>query len=243
MDRKTQSNKNNNRFLDVNNFVGPLDLLLELIEKNSLSINRIALSQVADQYLGYVEKNKIGLEELVGFLGIASKLALIKSLNLLPLSDKTVKEKEDEVSDFELRVIVYAKFRKATKKIEKLYLKQPSFFKHSHCKPNKNSSNLKNLNVNKEDLKVVFKRVLNKLPDFSILKKETVNSRIEMSSIIQSIIKGLTKSKRTSFFKFSKDMDKTEVVLTFLASLELSKRVKVKLQQNNFLGDILMLKI
>ena len=102
---------------------------------------------------------------------------------------------------------------------------------------------MKNLDISKKDLKVVFKRVLNKLPDFSILRKETVNSRIEMGSIIQSIIKGLTKSKRTSFFKFSKDMDKTEVVLTFLASLELSKRVKVKLQQNNFLGDILMLKI
>ncbi|MEA3273033.1 MAG: ScpA family protein [Patescibacteria group bacterium] len=241
MDQTIQNSKNNNRFLDVDNFVGPLDLLLELIEQNNLSINRIVLSQVADQYLEYVEKNRIGLEELVGFLGVASKLALIKSLNLLPLSDKTAKEKEEEVSDFEQRVIIYAKFRKATKKIEKLYLKNPFFCRQYIHRLDQNSDNLKNLAIDKNGLRVVFEGVLNKLPNFSTLREETVSSRIEISSVIQSIFESITKSKKTSFFKFSKNMNRAEITLTFLASLELAKRAKVRLQQKNFLGDILML--
>ncbi len=232
--------KNKNCFLDVKNFVGPLDLLLELIEKNNLSISRIALSQVADQYLAYAIKNKSGLGEIAGFLEVASKLALIKSLSLIPLNDENFEEKEKEASDFALRVFVYSKFRKAAAKIRKLYLKNPSFRRQFSTASFGKNTKLENLNVSPADLNSVFSELLNKLPNLSILKEETVQSRIEIGSIIKLIIGRIAKSKEASFFKVSQGMNRAEKVLTFLASLELARRTKVKLRQREFLGDILI---
>jgi segregation and condensation protein A len=233
--------KNESCFLDVNNFVGPLDLLLELIERNNLSISRIALSQVADQYFDYAIKNRVSLEELTGFLEIASKLALIKSLSLIPLHDASFKEKEKEVSDFELRVFIYSKFRKAALALKKSYSKKTCFARQMLLVKNDiKKQDLQDLNVQLEDLEIVFRKLLNKLPNLSILKEETVQPRIAIGSIIKLIVKRLVTSKKASFLNFSKDMNRAETILAFLASLELARRTKVKLRQEEFLGDILI---
>ena len=98
---------------------------------------------------------------------------------------EAAKEREEEASDFERRVFIYSKFRKAAGAVNKLYLKSPSFCRGRSCEPTSMSHSLRNLGVKQEDLGTTFRKILNKLPNLSILREETVASRIEIDSVIK----------------------------------------------------------
>jgi segregation and condensation protein A len=98
-------------------FEGPLELLLELIEKEQLKITELSLAHVADQYLDYIKNHdSIALENLADFLTIASRLILIKSRALLPMLQVTPEE-EEEIQDLAKQLEEYKKFREASQKI------------------------------------------------------------------------------------------------------------------------------
>ncbi len=98
-------------------FEGPLDLLLELIEKEKLDITNLSLTKVADEYLSYIEdRENITLDSLASFLSVASRLILIKSRALLPLL-KFSEEEEEEIKDLEYQLAEYKKFKDLSKKI------------------------------------------------------------------------------------------------------------------------------
>jgi len=98
-------------------FEGPLDLLLDLIERQKLKITEVSLAEVADQFLAYLEKaDNIELGQLADFLAVASKLILIKSKALLPMLELTEEEEED-IEELKWRLEEYKKFKKAAAKI------------------------------------------------------------------------------------------------------------------------------
>ena len=92
-------------------FEGPLDLLLSLIEKEKLDITHVSLAKVADQYLKYLEtEESISLGNLTAFLSVAARLILIKSRALLPILEFS-DEEEESMDDLETRLKVYKRFR------------------------------------------------------------------------------------------------------------------------------------
>jgi len=96
-------------------FEGPLDLLLELIEKRKLLVNDVSIAQVTDDYLAYVaELEAQSLQEATRFVALASTLLLIKSKSLLPVFEMT-HEEEESVSELEERLRVYKIYRDAGK--------------------------------------------------------------------------------------------------------------------------------
>ena len=100
----------------IDQFKGPLDLLLDLIKREKLDITQISLAKVTDQYLEYIESIKeIEAEEVVDFLLVAAKLLVIKSKVLLPKED----EDEDE-SDLVWQLRIYKAYLEASKKIDKI---------------------------------------------------------------------------------------------------------------------------
>ena len=102
-------------------FEGPLDLLLQLIEKEKLDIAEIALSNVADQYLEHLNNTQdIHPSNLAEFLYVASKLILIKSKALLPVLEFTEEEEED-IAELQMRLKEYRRFKEAAKKIHTIY--------------------------------------------------------------------------------------------------------------------------
>src|SRR3990167_8695438 len=106
--------------LALEKFVGPLNLLLDMVEEKKLSINEIALSEVADQYIAYLKAlEEASKEELASFLIIASTLMLIKSRSLLP-SLKLTEEEEVDIKELEDRLKIYKFFKELSLQIGNL---------------------------------------------------------------------------------------------------------------------------
>jgi len=104
--------------IKIEDFEGPLDLLLQLIEKQKMDINQISLAKVTEQYIHFIESSDgISPGELADFLVIAAKLLLIKSRSLLPYL-----ESEDEDSGFELekQLKMYKLFAEAAERVRSI---------------------------------------------------------------------------------------------------------------------------
>ena len=101
---------NDNQFkIKTENFEGPLDLLLSLIEKRKMLINDISLAKVADDFIAHLQnKEQFPIKDTSDFLVIASTLLLIKSKSLLPTLNLTEEEKTD-MHDLELKLKIYKK--------------------------------------------------------------------------------------------------------------------------------------
>ena len=114
--------------IKLEQFEGPLDLLLQLTEQEKLDITRVSLAQIADQYLEYISNAKnITLAHLADFLSVASKLILIKSKALLPLLQFT-EEEEEEIKDLEHQLAEYKKFKEAAQKLNDVFHSPFTYF-------------------------------------------------------------------------------------------------------------------
>jgi len=112
----------------VGEFEGPLDLLLNLIEKRKLHITQVSLAQVADDYINYLQGSDRGenLNDMANFILVASTLMLIKSLALLPGLQLTESEKSD-VEELESRLKKLQKIRALSQNIKELFGRKISF--------------------------------------------------------------------------------------------------------------------
>ena len=106
--------------IKIQNFEGPLDLLCHLIDKNKMNINDIKLTEIADQYIEYINKmEEMNLEVTSEFLIMASTLIYLKSKSLLPKESVD----DEEISEEELlrRIIEYKKYKEITKSLKEMY--------------------------------------------------------------------------------------------------------------------------
>lgn len=225
-------------------FEGPLDLLLELIEKEKLDITDLALAQVADQFLGYLEGSKedITPEHLADFLLVAGKLILIKSKAILPMLELE-KEEEGDIEELKMRLIEYRKFKEISKEIKRLEMRKKMFFsresymgmKTVFCPPEK---------ITASDLASAFDDVISKLPDVSHLKQETMREVISIKDKIEHILQNLSERIECTFSQaVTNAKTKVEVIVTFLAMLELVRKNIVVIEQSEMFGDIKIKKI
>ncbi len=226
--------------LAVPNFQGPLDVLLDLVEKRKLFINEVSLASVADAYIEYVKAHKVPMYDRAAYIAIAATLVLIKSRSLLPdfhLSD----EEEVQVEDLTHALERYAVYRKATKAIERewgnVYLapfrKEPP---QAECFAP--SSDLRI-----ENIESALKELLTALPVFAReYTKTTVQKTVSIEEMIERIQERVLKSStHTSFRTTAAGNNRNDVVVLFLALLELVKLGMVEAEQNNHSDDILMI--
>lgn len=232
-----------NYAIKIDNFEGPIDLLLYLIEKNKMKIEEINLTEITDQYIEYLnEMEKMNLEIASEFLVMASTLLYLKSKNLLPKQE----EAEEELTEEELikRIIEYKKYKTISQVFKENY-----------------AENSKRIFKSQEDIKLP-KQVLEEkysnemIPEIykNILERTSVRinknaKNIEKIALVENYTVGdkvkemfrvLIKQKKFIFNKlFSlKSRDKQEVVTAFSGLLELSRRDKVETKQEELFGDI-----
>ncbi len=238
--------------VEQHNFKGPIELLYELVEKRKLLIHDISLAKVADDFILYIEKlGSFPVGEAAQFLTVASTLLLIKSRSLLPTLTLTTDEEED-AKNLERRLVLYARMRELQK----------------HIKDNWGTNSLYNplqrkdeavvfapsKNVNIEALKVAFERVVNLMPKAEKKDQVTVKKVISLEQMITSLGERLTKAMNTSFTSLAKDLGGTKVghrhvmpkeerknlIVTFLALLELVKRGVIDAMQEGANEDIML---
>lgn len=219
-------------------FEGPLELLLELIEKEKLNITELNLARVADQYLEYIRDNQsIHLENLADFLSVAAKLILIKSRSLLPIL-KFSEEEEDEIEDLAQQLLEYKKFKEISVKIRKLalenhvcYSKLPYQGIRSVFYPPED--------VNAYDLKKYFQKVLAEIPIASVLEEELVGEIITLEERISDLEVTLRNKVETCFSELvAQAKDKVDVIISFLAMLEMVKQRMIKVDQKELFQEI-----
>lgn len=219
------------------NFEGPLDLLLELFEKKKLDITKMSLAKVADDYLEYIEiSQNVSLANLSDFLLAASQLILIKSKALLPLFEFT-EEEEEEIKDLQIRLLEYQKFKKASDFIREKIAKGIRSFSREEEK--KIAVKFIPPQISKESLAVIFKQVQTETPKEEKLAEEIMQEIISLEEKVAQIKNSLEKRMKMAFTETIKNaQDKIEVVVSFLAMLEMIKQKIVFVQQDSLFSEI-----
>ena len=221
-------------FLDT--FEGPLDLLLYLIRKQNLNILDVPIADITDQYVNYINLMKELELELAGeYLLMAAMLAEIKSKMLLPLFEE-VEDEEDPRAELVRRLLEYERYRTASEELNKLKRLERDVFitgvESSHL-----AQPIELPDIALQELLLSFQEVLKRAEMFTTLHmlKEPLSVRERMATILEKL-------KNKDFIDFTELFDleeqKTGLVVTFLAILELMKESLIEIVQTKAYGVI-----
>ncbi|EKE21935.1 MAG: Chromosome segregation and condensation protein ScpA [uncultured bacterium] len=222
----------------IEQFEGPLDLLLELINKEKMDITNISLAQIADQYLDYLEKKEdINIMNLADFLTVAAKLILIKSKALLPLLDLS-SEEEEEIFDLEKQLEEYRKFKLAAQEIEKIFNnKKQSFSRDNFVELEPQFAPPKGIGA--KELALIYADILGQIPVFEKLEEEKMIKVISLKERIDNLKEMLSHRTEMNFSELiKKGGDKVETIVSFLAVLEMVKRRILIVEQGEMFYEI-----
>jgi segregation and condensation protein A len=227
-------------------FQGPLALLLSLIEKEELDITEIGLANICDQYIDYINinNNTIGPDEMAEFLLVAAKLLYIKSKTLLPYLYNN--EEEEDIEDLKTQLRMYKEFISASENIRKLAQgKRFSFakpFKANQARKQllKLSSFIAPQELNVVEIKDTFQEILDNLePRVEKIEEDRMDYMLSIDDRIDYIQGLLKKNMQASFSSLiSGSNNKTEVIVNFLALLELVKQRQLNFKQHSMFGEI-----
>ena len=235
---------NNAYMVELPDFEGPLDLLLNLIEKEELDITKVALARVTDQFLAYINILKsINPDELTDFLVVAAKLILIKSEVLLPRPPPGIIEEEEEDLGDELarQLLIYKQFKQIAAHLRELEEKgQRNFIRLTHSPPKVEPKLVEGDVSVGQLLQAAIDALSIKAPDpdvDDVVSRVVVTIGRQMSHIRQILLA----AHEVSFQRLlTAQRTRVEVIVTLLAVLELIKRRVIKVEQPDQFGDILI---
>lgn len=229
----------------LDNFEGPLDLLCHLVDKNKMDIHDVNISNITDQYVEYINAmQELNLDVTSEFVLMASTLLYIKSKSLLP---KQV-EDEGELTEEELihRIIEYKKYKEISKKLREHF---EIFSKRFYKLPDKIELPNRKLeeNYSKDLIENAYKNLLQrnkeKINVNAInMEKIAITETVTVTSKVKDIFRELMKKPKFVFNKLcrSKKYTKLETVTAFTGLLELTRRNKVRTEQEKIFGDIMV---
>ncbi len=226
----------------VSQFEGPLDLLLSLIEQRQLDITTIALAEVTEQFLQYLKQLKlIDPTSLADYLAIAAKLLVIKSKAILPTLELEPEE-EDAAFDLEAKLILYKQFKEVAKYFKILDNKRKQGFLRTVTSEQKVSF-YPDPKVGTKELHKAILTVLNSLKELDSLPKAKLKEAISIQEKIDHLRGNLSdkiETKLSDILKSAKNKD--EVIVTFLALLELIKQKIFVADQEALFADVVIKK-
>lgn len=219
-------------------FEGPLPLLLSLIEKEKLDVTRLALSAVADQYLEHIARESdVPLPHLSQFLSVASRLLLLKSRALLPVLSFT-EEEEEAIEDLEWRLREYKRYKEASVKLGTLFLLWHRGF-HRESFIHVPEVFAPPSNASAESIRESFSAVLSALPLPVSLEEEVVEEVVTLEERVAFLEARIERCLETAFSDIAAESrDRIEVVVSFLALLELVRRRTFEVDQGELFGEI-----
>lgn len=227
----------------LENFEGPLDLLLFLIRKNEVDIYDIPIAEITKQYLEYLEIIKIfDLEAAGDFIILAATLIRIKVQMLLPKPQLTEDEEEiiDPRMELVTKLIEYKRFKDVAFKLRGLEDEQRMVYSRvfiDHKDDDFNGENTTSHDVSLFSLIYAFKQVMANIPKETFHEIKDIG--ISTEEQIQFILNFLQQKTRISFIELiSQFKQKIIMIVTFIALLELIKRGQVIVKQAIPLGEI-----
>ncbi len=215
-------------------YEGPLEVLLELIEKRKLLINDISLASVTDEYIARVNAMPhLPVGETAEFISLAATLLLIKSRSLLPTLELSDDESRD-IKELEYRLALYQIIKEASgslgrtqgpylyegiaRELEPLYIPDPT--------------------ATPAGLRAAAQTLIDGFPSTLSLPKVAVKKIISLEEMIDSLATRISSAFKMSFREFAGKKERGEVIVGFLALLELVKQGIIKAEQESHFGDI-----
>lgn len=220
--------------LTLEKFSGPLDLLLNLVEEDKLSVNEISLAKIAEQYIAYLKSlEEMPKEELAEFLVIASTLMLIKSRSLIP-GIKLSEEEELDIHELENRLRTYKFFKELSLHIKNLNKENLHLFgREAYAGMSAVFFPPEGLTL--AILKKTLVEILEAVPQKEGLPEEAILKTVSLEDKMEELKNRL---ERFMQFTFSGGEEKTDVIVSFLAALELIRQGFMIFEQKKLFGSI-----
>lgn len=220
-------------------YEGPLDLLLELIEQAELDITKVALTLVTDQYLSYLSRlQEHQLEDLTSFLVIAARLIQIKSEALLPRPPQREPGEEDPGDALARQLVEYKKY----KQVANILAQRMNSGYRSYIRiaaPPVIEPKLDLMEATVEDLRTAFIDALSSSEESPTINNVIIPHHVRIRDKIRRIIDDLSNSSRITFHTILEGAhSRLEIVVSFIAILELIKQQRVSVQQDTLFGEI-----
>ncbi|HLD81627.1 MAG TPA: segregation/condensation protein A [Patescibacteria group bacterium] len=220
--------------IKLDRFEGPLDLLLQLIEKENFDITQVALASVAEQFLHYLgEVEDTSPEELADFLVVAAKLLHIKSKTLLPVVDF---EEEENTDDLTEQLRMYREFVKASQVISHLIGEKRYLYSREKISFQREQGFFPPPNFSVSKMHAIFVSVIKGIEPLMRLPEKTLEKTISLKEKVEELKRILTQKTNLRFSQLlGSAQNRTEVVVSFMAILELVRERRVAVhQQENF---------
>lgn len=232
-----------NKFL-INDFEGPLDLLLHLVKQSKMEIADIKITEITEQYLNYInEMTELNLDIASEYLVMACELVEMKSKYLLPKKEENNDEDSINIEDeLKKRLLEYKKYKENTNKFRELEVKRKNFY-------TKNPEILNEITDKKVvnygevsifDLMDALKKLMNAQELSRPMNTKITKKELSIKERIDKIRNVLKEKKRVSFNSLFEEFSKSYIVVTFLSVLQMCKDNEIVLRQKDNFGEILI---
>ena len=229
----------------VENFEGPMDLLLFFIQRDKLNIYDIPIAHITREFLDYMKLMDMMNIDLGGeFVYMASLLMKIKAKMLLPVSDEDVEQIEDPRTPLVQRLLEYQQYKKVGEQLQEIYTDHAVHFSLGQDMAYDTSSE-KNINpvqnVTLFTLSSIFQELINRLPDVN--PYELHEDPIQLDEQIAFLIGEINSTKRLSFTILIPILKtRLRIVVTFMAILEMLRTNQITIEQNEPFGELILMR-
>lgn len=235
--------------IKINEFEGPLDLLLHLIKQSNIDIYDIEISEITKQYLDYINKmEELNINVAASYIVMAAELMEIKSKSLLPKKEEDEEEDEEVVSKENLinKLIEYKKYKEMTPSFKILEANRKNIYIKSPEKLNNYLDNviIKNDDTSIDDLVDAFKKFLERKNLEKPITTKITNKEYSVKERKNTIRNILKEKKKVLFTDLFEENNTSFIIVTFLSILEMTKEKETIIKQDtNFANIFIELKV
>lgn len=230
-------------YITLDNFEGPLDLLLHLVKESNIDICDISIAVITDKYLEYINREEnLNINVSSSYLVMASELMYIKSKSLLP-TVKEENEDDDELTRENLinKLLEYKRYKELTPKFRQLEDKRKEIYIKGPEKISNYIDSISSVGSGSiEDLLEAFKKFLQRKEDDKPLERVVTSKEYSVHERKNRIKTILKEKKKVYFEELFEEYNKPYIVVTFLSILEMVKEKEVVVRQENNFKQILV---
>ena len=228
--------------ITINDFEGPMDLLLHLIKTNDVDIRDISIEQITKQYLDFINKmEEMNLNVASEYLIMAAELLEIKSSILLPRKEKVEEIEEDPKEQLINRLIEYKKYKEITSDFKKLEEDRKKYFTKSveNLSLYRNEEEQLDLgDVDLDQLLEVFQKFLIRKEEEKPLNTKISKKEYSVKDRSEEIRKILKNKKRIDFEELFEIHKKDYTIVTFLSILSMARKQEITIKQDDNFDNI-----
>ena len=229
--------------IKINEFEGPLDLLLHLIKQSNIDIVDIEINEITKQYLDYINKmEELNINVAASYLVMAAELMEIKSKSLLPVDEEEVAEDEEVISKENLinKLIEYQKYKDMISTFKEMEQDRQNIYVKS---PEKISNYVDELIVNNTDTSVddlvdAFKKFLERIDREKPITTKITTKEYSVKDRKRNIRNILKEKQKVLFTDLFEERNTSFIVVTFLSILEMTKEKEIIIKQDANFKDI-----